>query len=198
MGLVGLHIVQKTESFPRYVWATFEHVDNAPAPDEIKSGAAAKKRWSFYDPNSRAAWNQKPPDDPSKWTTPVQVVRILPVTPNANTVNPAFRQMLLALNPGGPNRPSNVWANYFLVGAQWGGFEMSPIPQEPKYMANTTMETYLQDPVDDPNSPHGCINCHNAFAPFTDGDFQMTQAWPHADDKADAIAKKSLALPGPR
>ena len=198
MGLVGLHIVQKTESFPRYVWATFEHVDNAPTPDEIKSGAAAKKTWSFYDPASRAAWNVKPPDDPTKWTTPVQVVRILPVTPNAERVNPLYQQMLHALNPGGPKIAANVWANYLLVGAQWGGMEMSPIPQEPKYMANTTMETYLQDPVEDPNSPHGCINCHNSFAQFTDGDFQMTQAWPHAAANAQAIAKKSLALPGPR
>lgn len=198
MGLVGLHIVQKTERFPRYIWATFEHIDNAPTDEEVKSGAAAKKKWNFYDPNSKAAWNQKPPDDPSKWTTPVQVVRILPVTDGANTDNPRFRRMLLALRPGDPRSPSNVWANYFLVGAQWGTLEMTDPPEQPKLMANTTMETYLQDDVDDPNSPHGCINCHNKFAPSTDGDFQMTGAWPHAPARAQAIAKKSLALPGPR
>ena len=28
MGLVGLHIMQKTETFPQWVWSTFEHVDN--------------------------------------------------------------------------------------------------------------------------------------------------------------------------
>ena len=103
--------------------------------------------------------------------------------------------MLHALSPG---IPGNVWANYFLVGAQWGQPEMSAPPNEPDYMANTSMETYLQEPIDDPNSPHGCINCHNKFATFTDGDFQMTQAWPHAPAKSEAIAKKSLALPGPR
>jgi len=30
VGLVGLHIVQKTRQRPQWVWATFEHVDNAP------------------------------------------------------------------------------------------------------------------------------------------------------------------------
>lgn len=29
MGLVGLHVVQKTKTFPRWVWATFKHVGNA-------------------------------------------------------------------------------------------------------------------------------------------------------------------------
>ena len=28
MGLVGLHIMQKTEIFPQWIWSTFEHVDN--------------------------------------------------------------------------------------------------------------------------------------------------------------------------
>jgi hypothetical protein len=198
MGLVGLHIAQKTAVFPRYIWATFEHVDNAPTPDEIESGAAAKKKWNFYNPASNAKWNAPPPNDPAKWTVPVQVVRLLPVTDNAALVNPKFRKMLYALNPGGATTPGNVWANYFLVGAQWSSAEMSPIPNQPDYMANTTMETYLQEPIDDPNSPHGCINCHNKFVPTTDGDFQMKQAWPHAPKEAQALFEKSMALPGPR
>jgi hypothetical protein len=31
VGLVGLHIVQKTKGFPQWLWATFEQVDNTPA-----------------------------------------------------------------------------------------------------------------------------------------------------------------------
>ena len=31
MGLVGLHIVQKTPTQPQFVWATFEQVDNLPS-----------------------------------------------------------------------------------------------------------------------------------------------------------------------
>ena len=28
MGLVGLHIMQKTATFPQWIWSTFEHIDN--------------------------------------------------------------------------------------------------------------------------------------------------------------------------
>ena len=199
MGLVGLHIVQKTQNFPRYVWATFEHVDNAPTPDEIKNGEAAKKTWSFYDPASTAAWNvPPPPNDPAKWNVPVQVVRLVPVTGNAASGNSNFRPMLRALDPDGPTNPGNVWANYMLVGAQWMSPERTANPNQPKFLANVTMETYLQTEEPDENSPHGCINCHNAFALHTDGDFQMAQAWPQAPARARAIYLKSMALPGPR
>ncbi len=34
VGLVGLHIVQKTRSRPQWIWTTFEHVDNVP-PAEV-------------------------------------------------------------------------------------------------------------------------------------------------------------------
>jgi hypothetical protein len=33
VGLVGLHIVQKTPTRPRWIWSTFEQVDNAPDAD---------------------------------------------------------------------------------------------------------------------------------------------------------------------
>lgn len=189
MGLVGLHVVQKTETFPRWVWATFEHVDNAPTQEEISDGSAAKKKWNFYDPKSNAVPNQKPV---APFTTPVQVVRVLPVSTNTDNANVAFRAAMQSL------RADNVWQNYMLVAAQWDGPEFSSTNFQPVFAANTTMETYLQDPIDDPNSPHGCMNCHNAFAASKDGDFQLNKAWPKAPKADDEIAAKSMALPGPR
>ncbi|HYH08553.1 MAG TPA: hypothetical protein VEK11_15970 [Thermoanaerobaculia bacterium] len=189
MGLVGLHVVQKTAQFPRWVWATFEHADNAPTQDEIDDGSAAKKKWSFYDPASSAKPNQKPVEP---YTTPVQVVRVMPIHNNAAAANALFRPAMATL------RDDNVWQNYILVAAQWGGPNMSDPARLPVYAANTTMETYLQEPIDDPNSPHGCINCHNKFAPTKDGDFQLRKAWPKAPAEDKAIAAQSLALPGPR
>lgn len=186
MGLVGLHIVQKTERFPRYVWATFEHVDNAPTQDEVRSGGAAKKKWNFYNPASNAVPNQPPKE--GQWTTPVQVVRVVPISGNPAAANALFRPVLAAL------RSDNVWQNYQLVAAQWGGADMDDGPTQPKFLANTTMETYLQQPVNDPGSPHGCINCHNTYATHTDGDFQLTKAWPHAPKQAKAIVEKSARL----
>jgi len=32
VGLVGLHIVQKTPSRPQWIWSTFEQIDNVPSP----------------------------------------------------------------------------------------------------------------------------------------------------------------------
>ncbi|MCP3142960.1 hypothetical protein [Pyxidicoccus xibeiensis] len=186
MGLVGLHIVQKTQTFPRYVWATFEHVDNAPTQDEVSNGSAAKKKWNFYNPASNAVPNQPPKE--GQWTTPVQVVREVPITGNPASANTLFRPVLAAL------RADNVWQNYQLVAAQWGGPNMSDAPTQPKFLANTTMETYLQPPVEDPGSPHGCINCHNTYATSTDGDFQLTKAAPQAKQRAKAIVQQSMRL----
>ena len=38
MGLVGLHIVQKTASRPQWIWSTFEQVDNVPPARARRSG----------------------------------------------------------------------------------------------------------------------------------------------------------------
>ena len=48
MGLVGLHIVQKTPMRPQWVWSSFEHIDNVPEPgiDVRQRG----RRFSFNDP----------------------------------------------------------------------------------------------------------------------------------------------------
>ena len=42
-------------------------------------------------------------------------------------------------------RPDNVWQYYVLVDAQWGA-SAKPlgVPNQPKWLANTTLETYLQ------------------------------------------------------
>ncbi len=190
VGLVGLHIVQKTETFPRYTWSTFEHVDNAPTQAEIDDGSAAKKKWNFYNPASNAKPNQPQKNPP--YTTPTQVVRVVPINGNPVPANASFRAAMKAL------RADNVWQNYVLVATQWGGPDFDSGPTQPKFLANTTMETYLQEPIDDPNSPHGCINCHSAFGASKDGDFQLFKAFPKARANDAAIAAASAALPGPR
>lgn len=54
LGLVGMHVVQKTPQHPDFLWATFEHRDNSPgcpaagsAPPSPPEGSA---NWLFYDP----------------------------------------------------------------------------------------------------------------------------------------------------
>ena len=62
-----------------------------------------------------------------------------------------------------------------LVNAQWNTTRTNlAVPAEPKFLANTTLETYLQEQI----QPNGCINCHGTYAASTDLDFQLTNAYP--------------------
>lgn len=162
LGLVGLHIVSKTAQLPQWMWATFEHVDNVPD----QNGRIAGKRYNFFNSNCPSCPVNQPPATGSM--TPTQVVRVVPVNNVAASNNALYQAALRTL------RADNVWQYYQLVDAQWGA-SPTPIgePNQPKFLANTTQETYLQEQ----REPHGCINCHG-FAKATDLDFQLTHAYP--------------------
>ncbi|HWM92473.1 MAG TPA: hypothetical protein VN493_17035 [Thermoanaerobaculia bacterium] len=49
LGLIGMHIVQKTPQYKDSVWSTFEHVDNA--PDCSQKGDPPPSGWSFFNPD---------------------------------------------------------------------------------------------------------------------------------------------------
>ena len=165
LGLVGLHIVMKTKTFPQWLWATFEHAANA--PDQM-AGPQPNMTYNFY---SAACANCAVNTPPTKAQpqVPTQVMRVVPIDGLAATKNALYQAAFKTL------RPDNVWQNYMLVDAQWGAKTESPsIPNQPQFLANTTLETYLQAP----SGTNGCINCHGAFAAKTDFDFQLTNAYP--------------------
>jgi len=161
-GLVGMHIGHKTQSAPQWLWSTFEHVDNVPTDAEVKSGQL-KAQYSYYNPKCTACKvNQVPPRpwNPTKISTfHSQIVRMnqfnLPIYANSAAArNGAAQQLLLGVNP------KSVWANYQLISTMW--------PTDPKqsfgapaptFLANTTLETYIQGTV--PNVSSNCIECHN-------------------------------------
>jgi hypothetical protein len=73
LGLVGLHIIHKTESQPQWIWATFEHVDNAPDKEQAKDPSHP---FTFFNPKCepKAISDScliKPPAETSCSTTPV-------------------------------------------------------------------------------------------------------------------------------
>lgn len=173
VGLVGLHVVQKTQQFQQWAWATFEQVNNAPTQGEPPKEA----HYNFNNPTCPET-QCKPNTYPSSALNgATQVVREVPIGSAAASVNTAFQTALKTL------RSDNVWQYYMLVDAQWGPLNPPPLgtPAQPRYLANTTMETYLQAPVDDAGSPHGCINCHGGFAGKKDLDFQLFKAAPHSN-----------------
>jgi hypothetical protein len=189
LGLVGLHIQHKTEANLLWVWSTFEHVDNAPttATPENQAGCAVpttdpRRRYSYFTPACFDPDINKPcvanrPPNPLQGTgytwaskAPVngpyaqkfatggkygtQVVRCQPIYPEGKETTRRWA----------PKLAGTVWQYYELVGTQWqtaGDPPRPPINTIPKYVLNTTLETYLQKSAGQTVPKSACIQCHN-------------------------------------
>lgn len=150
MGLVGFHFAHKTQSAPQWLWSTFEQVDNVQVPQ------GSGLRPSFNNPACTGCPVNQPPIPP--WNPavngpPSQITRVLPIDSATMALNAEWQARLRAVSD------SSVWQYYQLVSTQWptnpaqtGG---NPAPQ---FLANTTLETYVQGQV--PNVSSSCIGCH--------------------------------------
>jgi hypothetical protein len=171
VGLVGLHIIHKVPGAEQFLWATFEHIDNAPDPSQAGSPAPAVSGtpgpWTYYNPQSTAPPNVQPgvpcpAPGCQPYSVPVQVLRIAAIPGQAVAATAAFNALL-------GNNPS-VFRNYELVNVQWPSASVAvkpgarrPLPNGgsvpalrstiPPQVANTTLETYFQD--------HSCLFCHS-------------------------------------
>ena len=175
MGLVGLHIMQKTETFPQWIWSTFEHVDNVSGPhpsfnngtDDPPSEMSGDQPLGYnYEPDVLEV-----PFPPSESREPVQVTRALPIpsTPvgySTQDLNQKYQALLAG----------TVWENYELVVTQWPLSPSLPSPYDPSFnpgnyedslagdpfpqtAANVTMETYFQ-------TTNSCMQCHYHAAAY--------------------------------
>ncbi len=173
VGLVGLHIAHKTKSASQWLWSTFEHVDNAPTDEEVKSGHL-KARYNFFNPLCKASdcpVNQIPPRpwNPTEISSfHSQVVRNdlfnLPIYAlSAASRNADAEKLLASVNS------RSVWRNYRLISTMWptDAGNCAAVPGDPlgrpapTFLANTTLETYLQHNPPQPNVTSQCIECHN-------------------------------------
>lgn len=187
LGLVGMHIMQKNpvrgDLKDQWIWATFEHRDNAPLSsdpaDPIDFASYGKhpdsncplvtpatgKTYSLYNPDCKACVNNKPPSTRTKgkyvWHpsqpyagnyliantggTPkygTQVVQCAKPYSLTAAIDSQWAQRLSGIN--------SVFANYTLIGTQWGAdIEQTAPPfvqrsAVPDFLSNTTMETYVQ------------------------------------------------------
>jgi hypothetical protein len=163
MGLVGLHIVQKTRMRPQWVWSSFEHIDNVPEPE---TKPAPGRRFSLNDPSrpqvldpSNAPPSISENNLPAENPKPMQVIRTKKIADSTKKTNQDYQALLRG----------TVWENYQLVMTQWPKF---PEPEEENgapfpgqftgpdpmtNIANTTMETYFQK-----SASTSCMNCHDA------------------------------------
>lgn len=157
VGLVGLHIVQKTPTRPQWIWSTFEQVDNVPPVDSGASGS-----FNFNDGTSVAMPKKNPLKlNPLTLPTPApfNVQRLTPINASTVSTNMAYRGLLRSAG--------SVWQFYQLVMTQWPLKASQPsLPATPANtfpgtgattaFANTTMETF-----DQTDSATGCMACHN-------------------------------------
>lgn len=152
--LVGFHFVNKTFSHGEWIWASFEHVANAPdcAPGgdtTIAPKSPINTAWSFFNPATvpssvmssktcnvtssppQCNANPNPSGDGSSWVA-VNVCRTDKIaaggTSAANcTIGPANSAGNVAcLNATILPQRSGVWRNYKLVGAVWAQGGIGP------------------------------------------------------------------------
>ncbi|MGY2905625.1 hypothetical protein [Bradyrhizobium sp. URHC0002] len=173
VGLVGLHIVQKTPSRPQWIWSTFEHVDNVPG-----GISAAPFAYNKGDGTPMPPSNPNPfPPNASPIVFNVQRLTSTPIHASTANTNTKYRAALQGI--GGP------WQFYQLVMTQWPLQPSSPsLPGTPantfpgsgasSAFTNVTLETFDQS-----NIITGCMNCHNVAKRETDFVFSlMNNAWP--------------------
>ena len=172
VGLVGLHIVQKTPSRPQWIWSTFEQVDNVPAT------AGATGPFGFNDGKGTASPlsppGQKDPNGgfpPTSWANP-QVYNVIRLQPINNQGNGSFATSTQATNANYQKAlTGTVWQFYQLVMTQWPLQLKPPSPIPPTQtgfpgftfpgnnpvssFSNTTLETWDQGSIST-----GCMACH--------------------------------------
>lgn len=181
VALVGLHVVGVVDDHPEFIWATFEHRDNAPdlpaglTPDSTDPVSATS--WTFYAPNTPAkASNVNPAggltlDEATQALSPVvNVFRQFPFGTitggSSETTNIANIQEINAFAAGNFQPSGSVWQNYMEVGAIW----MLPNSLQPDQfpitqlrgstmLSNATMETFTQ-------AQQQCFSCHNTLPVF--------------------------------
>jgi len=180
LALVGIHIVGSTRVHPEMLWATFEHVNNAPndsysyrlANNTIKQVAKnTGGTWLFSASNASGASNEKRQTIngssivamPAQTIGPTNVLRLNPwgtdpasgqAVNNDTDIISINHSVLSQLATG------DVRKNYILTGTTW---TINGAPSQPatnqvgtNRMANTTMETFQQT--------SNCFGCHG-FSP---------------------------------
>jgi len=163
VGLVGLHIVQKTVSRPQWIWSSYEQIDSVPP-----SRFGDPVKFTFHD-----GGKARMPDENPLSLTPLAAQPVAPfnverpffakVHPKTELTNYQYQELL----------KDTVWQYYGIVTTQWPrmeGNQALPVPATQNgditntfpgagafsAYANVAMETF------DQGRPQlGCMSCHN-------------------------------------
>lgn len=161
VALVALHIVQKTQTRPSRIWASFEHEDNVPpfqASGDPPASGAPRGTYLFYDPakGPMPTWNPLQDEPYSKAPPPFNIQSLRPRSTAKNGVDKAYSCALRAKL--GNDTP---WSHYRISVVQRCDIPncmneaVTPGPYSPWSWANPVAETFFQ------LKPEGtCIACH--------------------------------------
>jgi len=175
VGLVGLHIINKTQTQPNFIWTTFEQVDNVP-----DGGATPPGGYSFNNPactgdactpnvaRVQCDATHTPPNC-TPLDQPVQATRVNATPQDMQALNTAVQQTFAQKTQG-----QSVFQYYKLVNVLWSKTPNAPndpgpgpnvkvplsygpfVSDQSVIVANTTMETYVQT--------DNCNDCHQYAA----------------------------------
>jgi hypothetical protein len=148
LGLVGMHIISKTPTHPEFIWATFEHKNNAPDCTAPGAQPPLGGEWTFFDANCKGdcstneyvkgkttqVCRMHPWGDPTVGVFPNNLncdsvpppgyicdpdVQDYIIKPNTENLK-ALNASVTAMLQGLPDDdPNRLWANYELVGNVW-------------------------------------------------------------------------------
>lgn len=187
VALVGLHIAGVVNGHPEFIWATFEHDENAPTltddqlakyldPNnhEIGREAVSPSSFTFYaahttfaDSNQNNA-GQLALDEAAQTLTPVTNAFIQYAQGGGSADN---RANVTSLNASVLSQLDDpVFSRYFLGGAIWLAANDGLVPNSTQQdlitgstdLSNVTMETFTQKILEQRN----CFGCHNTMQRF--------------------------------
>ena len=194
-GLLGMHIVQKTPNHQEWIWASFEHVANAPdCKPEQSNPISADRDWHLFtktgaDQTSCNVNSDKAPSCNGTGGGATNICRVS-ATPaggvaNCEIENPNNEQAIACLNASIEQRlpAGSALANYRLVGSLRMEPGMSATSNDGYQagslaLANTSMESFLQGPEELFN----CFGCHaQSSGDFSHVFFRIKQVAPTPD-----------------
>jgi len=182
VALVGMHVVGVVPDHPEFVWATFEHVGNAPVltVDPHSSSPVSQQSFTFYKGGtpanqSNVRYDSMSIDEATQAITPIANVfaqfefggappgGVLPIQQaNANFQGHIKTAPEPKTVPARIPAIDSVFANYRLVGSVWqlpnslkpGDGDMAQNAIGAIDLANSTLETFVQA------SGSNCFSCH--------------------------------------
>lgn len=187
LAMVGMHVVGSTKGHPEMIWATFEHIGNA--PDAAYSYVNTAGSTATVPQNTAGTWlfcaggSTGPFNNPRNSLDSAGNILGTPVGPDniirwkawgaASDLPPNFRSPersnseLIALNNSVRSKlvTGDVRANYIMTGSTWtiGGAAPTPSNQVgTSKMNNATMETFTQGSDNRASGTLNCFSCHSS------------------------------------